>query len=364
MNLPVVDKANLSGKKVFVRGDIDVPLESLSDQSKSKIVDDTRLKDIWPTLKYLLDKDSKLILGGHLGKPGGKEDPKLSSRPVAEWFQSKIVGAGLVPAQNDAIGATTRVAPTEEINIGSFKGFRVTDDFFVLENLRFDPREEANDEGLAKELASLAEVFVNESFAEAHKTVASTVGVPKLLPHYAGFRLAKELKVLSGILDNPERPLVCVIGGAKLETKIPVIAKMAQVADVVIVGGKLLCEIKSDSEIAKNPKVKLLELTKDTKDCTLPSVDQQLDILRQAATIVWNGPLGMVEDYPYQVGTRRLAEIIAGTSSYKVVGGGDTIGFLDKLGLTEKFDWACSGGGAMLEFLAGKGLPGVEALLV
>lgn len=323
MNFPSLESADVLGKRVFVRGDIDVPLEN------GKISDETRLKDIWPTIEFLLNQNCDVVLAGHLGRPGGKVDSSLSSSPVKEWFITKTNGNSKLQ---------------------------------VLENLRFDPREETNDENYAKELAGMADVYVNEAFASCGGEHASIVGVPKLLPHYAGFRLAKEVEVLSNMTSNPKRPMLAIIGGAKLETKIPVISKMAEVADNVIVGGKLLTEY-SVSSIQYSEKVITLQLIENKKDCTLESIDNIQSLVTAAATIVWNGPVGIVEDLTYQVGTKRLAELVTASPAYKVVGGGDTIGFLDKLGLTDKFDWVSSGGGSMLKLLAGEELPGITALL-
>jgi phosphoglycerate kinase len=348
IKLPTIDLApDVSGKKVFVRGDIDVPLESQNSNGKSKILDDTRLKDIWPTIEFLLKQNCQVILAGHLGRPGGKVVPELSSRPIAQWFEDHVAnGSNVTDGEFGGIG-----------------GFVVNHQLTVLENLRFDPREESNDEEFAKELAGLAEVYVNECFAVNERAHASVVGVPKFLLHFAGFRLSKELEMLGKVSENPVRPLVAIIGGAKLETKIPVISKMAGIADCVIVGGKLLAEIIVGSPIMAMEKVKLLRLTENGKDTTLESIDRYLPILQSAGTIVWNGPVGMVEDYTYQVGTRRLAEIIASSRAFKVLGGGDTVGIVDKLGLMDKFDWVSSGGGSMLKLLAGEVLPGVEAIL-
>lgn len=306
VGLPIINET-LAGKKVLIRGDVDVPLSPF---------DDTRLRAIKPTIDYLLGLNCEVILCGHLGRPNGV-DPSLSTKPIQEYFP-KIK---------------------------------------VLENLRFDPREETNEESLAKELAALAEVYVNEAFAACERNHASIVGVPKYLPHFAGFRLAKEIEVLNNLLNNSARPMLAIIGGAKLETKLPVISQMAQVADAVIVGGKLLQEFSGDV-----PRILSLSLTPDTKDVTLDSISKIESHISNAKTIVWNGPMGFIENYTYQVGTRRIAELVAASSAYKVVGGGDTIAFVSKLGLLDKFDWVSTGGGSMLKFLAGEKLPGIEAL--
>ncbi len=339
MNLPRVDQVEVSDKRVLVRADIDVPIKD------GKVADETRLIAIWPTVEFLLSKRAKVVVMGHLGRPGGKRVEELSSKPVAEWIASKIGGR---------IKEEAGVTP----------GYRINEKLVVLENLRFDLREEANDESFSKELASLGEVYVNDAFGVSERAHASLVGVPKLLPHAAGFRLMEEVETIERITSEPKRPLVVVIGGAKLETKIPVISKMAKLADTVVVGGKLLTQVMMGSPLMAEEKVKLLRLTGDLKDTTLESIAKVEPILAAADEIIWNGPLGMVEDYTYQVGTRRMAEFIAGTKAYKMVGGGDTVGFVNRLGLTSKFDFISTGGGAMLTLLAGEKLPGVEALLL
>lgn len=346
IKLPVLDSApDISGKKVFVRGDIDVPLEN------GVIKDDTRLRDIWPTIDFLLQKNCRVILAGHLGRPEGKVVPELSSKPVAQNL------ANLINLTN-----------LETVDFEFVQGFKISDKLTVLENLRFYPGEEANDPEFASRLAELADVYVNEAFAADGGEHASIVGVPKIVPHFAGFRLAKEIEVLSGVLENPKRPLVVIIGGAKLETKIPLIKKMAEIADCVIVGGKLLTQVIVGSDLMKHPNVKFLRLTENEKDVTLESIDKGLGTrvqgLEGAQTIIWNGPVGQIEEYNYQVGTRRIAELVAASPAFKIVGGGDTVGFLDKLGLSSKFDWVCSGGGSMLKFLAGEELPGIKALVI
>ena len=308
MTLPILDES-VKGKKVLVRGDIDVPLivkNGENGRETYEIGDDTRLKAIKPTIDFLLENNCQITFCGHVGRPEGKMVPELSTKPIQEWFGARVK---------------------------------------VLENLRFDPKEEANDESLAKELASLADIYVDEAFATCERAHASIVGVPKLLPHYAGFQLAKEVEALSKVLENPQRPLVVIIGGLKLETKLPLISKMKSFADTLI----------SNENLTQIP---------NTLDVTTKSVDQYEEAIAQAATIVWNGPFGKVEDFTYQVGTRRLAElIVSNTTAYKVVGGGDTVAFIDKLGLTNKFSWVSTGGGSMLKFLAGEKLPGIEALI-
>lgn len=341
MKLPVVDET-VAEKRVFVRGDIDVPLNPL---------DDTRLNDIWPTIELLLNRNCTVLLAGHLGRPEGKEDPALSSRPVAQWLAQKVGGS--------VAGICLK---------GNICGFLVNDKLTVLENLRFDQREETNDTEYAKELAGLADVYVDEAFATAYENHASLVAVAKLLPHFAGLRLAKEVEVLSGVLENTKRPLLVIIGGAKVDTKISVIAKMQDFADKVLLGGKIVTEVfpyAREHGIGLDPKkVMAFPLTADYKDIFPQAIYDAREDFWKAATIVWNGPFGKVEEEQWQAGTEKVIDLILqNKTAYKVVGGGDTIGFLDKLGLTGQFDWVSSGGGSMLKFLAGEKLPGIEALL-
>lgn len=285
VKLPVIDET-VKNKRILIRGDIDVPL---------KPFDDTRLKDIKPTIDFLLKQNCQVILCGHLGRPNGKIVPELSTKIIADYFENN---------------------------------------FQVLENLRFDPREENNNEDFARQLADLADIYVNEAFAASERAHASIVGVPKFLPHFAGFRLAKEVEILSKVLENPARPLLVIIGGAKIETKQPLINKMKNFADHVIIGGLLATKEK----------------------------DFVIDSLPPAKTIVWNGVFGEVET-GHVAGTEKLVKLILeNKDAYKIVGGGDTVGFLDKIGLTKQFSWISSGGGSMLQFLAGEKLPGIQAL--
>lgn len=303
IKLPIVDET-ITNKRVLVRGDIDIPDG-----------DFFRLEAIKPTIDFLLTNKCQVILMGHLGRPEGKLDDKLSTKTIAEWFAKKELTSSWID--------------------GRFHGYEINGNFTVLENLRFFLEEEQNDEKFSAELASLAEIYVNEAFANCERAHASMVGVPKLLPHFAGFRLAKEVEVLEKVLENPVRPLLVIIGGAKIETKQPLIDKMKNYADFVVVGGKL----------------------------ATPEKDFIIESLPEAKTIVWNGPMGEIETGNI-AGTQKLIDLILlQKDAYKIVGGGDTIGFLNKMGLTDKFNWVCSGGGSMLKFLSGEKLPGIQALI-
>lgn len=318
MKLPALHDFNFYGKKVLVRGDFDVPLQG------EKIVDDARIRECLPTVKYLLDSGAKkIILMGHLGRPEGRVVENLRLAPIEEKFR------GLLNSKN----------------------------IIFLENLRFDKREEENDEGFAKELAGMGDFYVNEAFASSHREHASIVGIPKFLPHCAGLHFASEVENLSKVLENPAKPLVFIIGGAKLETKLPLIADFVRKADMVLVGG-----ILPKFQNLKLKNVLFADLTEDGFDINSESISEFVEIIKKAGTVVWNGPMGKYEDEKYEAGTKKIGEAVAESEGFKVVGGGDTIVALKKFNLLDKMDYVSTGGGAMLEFLAKGILPGIAAL--
>jgi len=357
----LLKEASVSGKSIFLRADLDVPI------IENKITGDTRLVSVIPTIEYLLKKSAKIIIAGHLGRPEGV-DKKLTLEPVAKWFEKKLSTSSLKFSVK-----------------GEFNGWEIGENIFLLENLRFFKGEEENDPEFSKKLASLADLYVNDAFAICHRKHASIVGITKLLPHFAGLHLEKEVEVLSKVLKNPERPLAVIIGGAKIETKIPLVEVMHHVADYVMVGGKLAEEVKTLLKIqheklissASGNKTALLiaDLNDEGTDITQKSAENFLQIVGLAKTVIWNGPLGKISENKKELvkseeGSKRIAEGLVRSGAYTIVGGGDTIGFLEKACLLDNF--ACmskdrcfisTGGGAMLSLLSGEKLPGVEALL-
>ncbi len=338
-----VHDAKVQGKRVFVRLDFDVPIV------KGEIEDDSRLISGLETIKFLLDEGSTVIAAGHIGRPVG-EDAKLSTEPIARWFMRKFLDTDFRKAKID-----------------EFKGFMLNDSFFVLENLRFDKGEEENDEDFSKRLGALADIYVNEAFAVSHRSHASITGIAKLLPHFAGFHLTKEIKVLGRILNDPKRPLAFIVGGAKIETKLPLISNMHRFADFVLVGGelaeqtKILAKEQHQKITGQKAMLLVADLTPDNFDITPNSVENFAEAIERSRTVVWNGPMGFIEE-GHTEATIELTKIISKTDAYKVIGGGDTIGFLNNKKLLDKFDFVSVGGGAMLEFLAGIKLPGLVAL--
>ena len=377
-----VQDINVKNKRVLVRVDFNLSLDD-----DGKIADDFRIKEALPTIEYLLKKGAKIILMSHLGDPEGKFVKKLKmdviQNRLLEYLDYSIVKA------KDCIG--------KEIEDWTYE--MQPGEILLLENLRFHPEEEANDIKFAKSLAKLGDIYVNEAFGVSHRKHASIVGVPKFLPSAAGFCLQKEAEELSGVLFKPKRPLVVIIGGAKVSTKIKVIEKFLEKADKLLLGGALVNTVfaakglslgksfieKNVFEIVEklnleNPKIQLpndftcqnseisvrgINAVKENEsvfDIGPQSVELFLRSIREAKTIVWNGQVGMVEKKPFDKSSEAIAKGIAESSAYSIVGGGDTVVFIRKLGLEEKFNYVSTGGGAMLDYLANETLPGIEAL--
>ena len=343
INLKSIRNTQFIGKTVLLRADLDVVLKS------EEISDDLRLTASLETINYLLRKTKTIIIIGHLGRPEG-EDKKLSLEVVARWYVDKLKG------------------DLRETKVKGFTGWEIIPGLVLLENLRFYAEEEKNDEEFSKRLASLADVYVNDAFASSHRTHASIVGITKYLPSFAGLRLQKEVAELSNVLNNPKRPLTVVIGGAKIETKLPLVEKMNHFADYVLVGGeiaendKALIKVQHEKITGKKSIVLVADLTGDKKEITEKSAENFVSVLGLSATIVWNGPMGQIENEAFQEGTEILANGIISSKAYTVVGGGDTLGFLKTKNMLDKFSFVSTGGGAMLEFLAGVKLPGLGAL--
>lgn len=339
-----IKNISVAGKTVFLRTDLDVPVEY------EKVLDKERLKAWFPTLKYLLNNRAKVILAGHLGRPKGMKIPQYSLEPVANWLGKEI-----------------KYKP-QFANLEGFDGWRFAENLFLLENLRFFKEEEENDFDFAKRLAGLAEIYVNDAFAVSHRKNASIAAVATLLPHFAGFRLQEEIEILSRLMENPKRPFVVIVGGAKIETKLPLIDKMHDFADYVLVGGKLAEDTKTLIKLQhqKQDKIRsallIAELTPNGLDITEGSLENFSQIIKSAKTVVWNGPLGKAEDKKAAQTSKKLAEAILQSGAYSIVGGGDTIAFLKKYKMLDKFSFYSIGGGAMLDFLSGGKLPGIEAL--
>ena len=392
MNKKTVKDIDLKNKKVLVRCDFNVPM----DENKN-ITDNRRIVAALPTIKYLLEQNCKVVLCSHLGRPKGEFKPEYSLKPVAKEL-SKLLGQEVIMAE-DVIGEDAK-NKAENLKNG---------EILLLENVRFHREETDNDPEFAKKLASFGEVFVNDAFGTAHRAHASTEGVTKYLPAVSGFLIEKELKFLGEALENPERPFVAILGGSKVSDKIGVIENLLEKVDTLIIGGGMaytffkaqgysvgdsLCEEdKCDlaleiMEKAKEKGVKFLlpidnkvgkEFKPDTESKTVKSTEipdgwEGLDIgeetiklykeeLQNAKTIVWNGPLGVFEFDQFAVGTNEIAKALGDIDAIKIIGGGDSAAAVEKAGLADKMTHISTGGGASLEFLEGKKLPGIEALM-
>ena len=393
MKQKTIEDISVESKKVLVRVDFNVPLND-----KGEITDETRIQAALPTIKYLLDHKAKVILCSHLGRPKGEFKPEFSLAPVAKRLQMLLDTK--VTFAKDVIGESADEA------VANIKDGEVV----LLENLRYHKEETKNDPEFAKKLASYAEIFVNDAFGTAHRAHASTEGVTHYLPAVAGFLIKKELEFMGGALENPDRPFVAILGGAKIADKIPVIENLFNKVDCLIIGGgmantflaaqgytmsKSLVDADSialASELLKKAKlkgVKILlpidvvaadEFNNDAKTVMVPvdSIPEgymALDIgsstrmifaeeINRAKTVIWNGPMGVAEMPSFAGGTRAVAEAMAGTNATTIIGGGDSAAAVKNLGYGDKMSHISTGGGASLEFLEGKELPGIAALNV
>lgn len=386
----VRDVADLAGKRVFVRVDFNVPLEN------GKITDDTRIRETLPTIKYLIEKGAKVILASHLGRPKGEFVDSMRLTAPAQRL-SELLGKPVAKA-DEAIGDAVK-AKIAAMNNG---------DVLVLENVRFYKGEEKNDPELAKAFAELADLFVNDAFGAAHRAHASTEGIAHYLPAVSGLLMEKELSVLGKALSNPERPFTAIIGGAKVKDKIDVIDNLLNIADNLIIGGGLAYTFlkaqgyEVGQSLVDNEKIDLAlgfinkakekgvnfllpvdVVVADKFDAAantqtvdvnaIPSDWQGLDIgpktrelfaktIQESKLVVWNGPMGVFEMDLFAKGTLAVAEACATTSAYTIIGGGDSAAAVEKFNLGDKMDHISTGGGASLEFMEGKALPGVVAL--
>lgn len=389
MQLKTLAQVPLKDKTVLLRTDFNVPIQD------GLVQDRTRLIESLPTLQFLMSQGAKVVIASHLGRPKGVRNLEFSLKPVS-LVLSELLGIE-VQQLNDCIGSEV----DETIQAASFGSV------LMLENLRFHPEEELNDLSFAEALAKGKDLYVSDAFGTVHRAHASTVGVTRFLPSFAGFLLEKEVTLLSQILEKPEHPLALVVGGAKIDTKIGVLERFLDLADIFVIGGALANTFlaaqghgvgaslyeKDKVEVAKRflevAASKIVLLPSDVVTATgidsaethvcavseVPSDHMILDlgaetrrayaeVLETAKTILWNGPMGLYEKDPFAAGTRDLGLALADSSSTRVLGGGDTIDAIAHFGIPkEKFTHISTGGGAMLEFLEGKMLPGVEVLL-
>lgn len=390
MILQTIDMCDCTDKKVLIRVDFNVPVKD------GKVGDDTRIKAALPTINALLDRGATLIVMSHFGRPKGKKNPDFSMAPIAARFE-ELLGKHVTLA-SDVIG------PEVEKAVASLK----SGDVLLLENVRFYAEEEANDPQFAKTLASYADLYVNDAFGTAHRAHASTEGVAHYLPSYAGLLIAKEVKFMAPLLANPEKPFVAIIGGSKVSSKISVLESLIKTCDTIVIGGgmaytflavqghaigKSLVEEEYKETAAsflakaKEQNVEVIlpvdhlcgeEFNESTPVVRVDSVDIPADLigmdigpktiekiiaaLKDAKSVVWNGPMGVFEFDSFATGTLTVAKALAASDAITVVGGGDSVAAINKFNLADQISHVSTGGGASLEFLEGKTLPGIKAL--
>ncbi|MCH3906799.1 MAG: phosphoglycerate kinase [Sphaerochaeta sp.] len=390
MKLNTIRDYDFNGKRVVIRVDFNVPVKD------GVVTDDTRIKAALPTINYLLDHGASLVVMSHFGRPKGKKNPEFSMAPIAKKFQEDL--GKKVTLAPDVIG------PEVEKEVKSLK----KGDVLLLENVRFYPQEEANDPEFAKTLASYGDVYVNDAFGTAHRAHASTEGVAHYLPSFAGLLIEKEVKFMAPLLENPEHPFVVIIGGSKVSSKISVLESMLKTCDTIVIGGgmaytfqavlghkigkslvepdffdtakEFLAKAKEkgvkvilpvdnqcgDSFDENTPKTYIdgVEIPDDKMgmDIGPKTVALIKDALKDAKSVVWNGPMGVFEFANFAQGTQEVAKALAECKGITVVGGGDSVAAINKFHLADKVSHVSTGGGASLEFLEGKNLPGIAAL--
>ena len=390
MKLNTINEADLKGKRVLIRVDFNVPLKN------GVVTDNTRIKAALPTVKYILEQGASLVVMSHFGRPKGQKNPDFSMAPIAKEFE-KLLGRP-VKLASDVIG------PEVEAEVKALKPGEV----LLLENVRFYKEEEGNDPEFAKTLASYGDIYCNDAFGTAHRAHASTEGVSHYLPSYAGFLIEKEVRFMAPLLENPEKPFVAIIGGSKVSSKITVLESLVRTCDTIVIGGgmaytflnvlgnsigKSLFEpdyvdtAKAFLEKAKEKGVKVIlpvdnVCAKEFSETAEPilvnsdnisddlmgmdigpkTVQLIVDALKDAKSVVWNGPMGVFEFSAFAKGTEEVAKALAASNATTVVGGGDSVAAINKFGLADKISHVSTGGGASLEFLEGKTLPGIKAL--
>jgi phosphoglycerate kinase len=393
------DVSDLEGRRTFVRADFNVPLDA------GKVADDLRIRATLPTLVELLERGTSLVVASHLGRPKGKVEEELRLGPVAARLA-------------ELLGRAVAYEPTDGVVVGSVEercGALGAGEVLLLENLRFDPREEANDRGFAEALAGLADVYVDDAFGAAHRAHASVAALPRLFlergrPAAAGRLLQREIEVLSKLRQDPERPYVAILGGAKVSDKLATIGALVEAVDALLIGGAMAFTFlaaeggrEGDSLVERDrfedvraarrraaergvaivlpedviaaPEMSVSAPRRTVAAKEIPAGQMGLDVgprtiegfarrIAEAKTVLWNGPVGVFELKPFAAGTRGVATAIAGSQAFSVVGGGDSLLAVKRLGLEDAFDHLSTGGGASLEFLEGRELPGIAALEV
>jgi len=339
-----IQDANVTGKKVLVRVDFNVAIENGEAKENFKI------KACKETVKYLLENNAKVALVSHLGRPEGKANLEFSLEQLRDEAE-QLLGVK-IKFISDCVGEKVSEG-IDNLSDG---------EVLLLENARFYAGEEKNDENFAKQLAENFDIFINDAFSVCHRDQASVTGVAKILPSYAGFWLQKEIENLNKIKNNPEHPAVAIIGGAKIETKIPLIAQFEKNYDYILVGG-IIANEAMDQKLQFLEKVILpLDLATGRFDIGPKTIEKFSEIIKTAKTIVWNGPMGKFEEKPYDAGTQGILNAVIAGGAYSLMGGGESVEILEEQNAMDKISFVSTGGGAMLEYLSGNPMPGIEVL--
>jgi phosphoglycerate kinase len=354
MGIKKIQNADLKDKKVLLRADFNVAIEN------GKAKEEFKIKACKESLIYLLSQDAKVALVSHLGRPTavktlagrpeGKDNPEFSLEQLAADIE-RILDVK-IKFVSDCIGEKVKES-IDNLEMG---------EILLLENVRFYEGEEKNDEEFSKKLAENFDIFINDAFSVCHRNQASVTGITKFIDSYAGFWLQKEIENLDKIKNDPEHPAVAIIGGAKIETKLPLIKNFEKTYDNILVGGKIANEA-IDQNIQFSEKVMLpIDFSGDRLDIGKETTRQFIEIIKNAKTIVWNGPLGKFEESPYDLATKEILKTVIESGAYTLLGGGESIEILEKENAMEKISFVSTGGGAMLEYLSGNPMPGIEAL--
>jgi len=343
MDLPKLENLQVEGKKIIVRADLDIEIKN---------EELFRLQALLPTLKYLLEKNTKILLIGHKGRPNGVSNLALSLKGIVEILKDLLPSSDIGFIEYAPLSEFAKIK--KDFDAGRSK-------ITLLENLRFWPEEESNDFNFSQKLASLGDYFINEAFAVSHRKHASIVGIPQFLKGAFGFRFCEEVENLSRVFENPEKPVIAIISGLK-EDKLSYINGLLKFCDQVLIAGRLPDYIDDENELRTNKDVLIADLNPDKEDITIHSIENFEKEIEKAKTILLSGPIGKYEEETHILGTERIFKKVAESKGWKVAGGGDTQKAIMTLSIVEGFDWISIGGGAFLDFITKKTLPGIKAL--
>lgn len=355
MQLRKIQDADLRGKRVLVRASFNVPYEG------NVIKEPYKIETVKETVDYIIAQGGKVTMMSNLGRP----EEYQKEHAGLEWM-TMFSFNNIIKEIQEILGLKIKLIPSCDANVIKKHQMQFGDDYqaFLLENIKFNKEEGENDEAFSAQLAENFDIFVNESFSDCHRAYVSTVGVAQKLPAYAGFQLQREVTALSRVKDHPEHPAVAIIGGAKIETKLPLIKTFARNYDYILVGGKIANEAIDQGIIFDSKVILPVDFADEGRfDIGPKTIEKFAEIISHAETIVWNGPMGLFEKEPYDQGTRKVLKAISESGAFSVVGGGESVQAVNESNLGHELSFVSTGGGAMLEMLSGEPMPGVEVLM-